>query len=258
MNSHLTTEQINSLLTEKGVKAVADGDNLAICVNISESGVGTKAYDPKYALKLHSRKLENYLQSLYQMNGQVNTLLSKMIHNYVAITELVRLGYLCEDNLELLLPKLMEKLELIESGEYSEFLNGLSEPKDFEEYYVIHYRGFASINPKDVFEHIVPDVKSGQWEGGCPREQIKALKESKQAVKMKFYTKTRKEDSKVIVVDKSNGESFTVFPSTNFNHKKFSDEHRGKTFQEIKALVEQKYHIERDVEWFIQYETKVK
>lgn len=258
MNSHLTDEQIKSLLTEKGAKAVADGFNLAICVNISEIKVGSNAYNPKYALKLHSRKLENYLQTLYQMNGQVNTLLGKLIHNYVAITELVEKGYLCEDNLELLLPKLMEKLELIELGEYSEFLNLLDEPKDFDEYYVIHYRGIASINPKDIFEHIVPDVKSGEWEGGCPREQIKALKKSKQAVKMKFYTKTRKDDSKVIVVDKSNGDSFTVFPSANFNHKKFSDDHRGMSFQEIKALVEYKYHVESDAEWFIQYETEVK
>lgn len=258
MNSHLTAEQINSLLTEKGAKAVADGWNLAICVHITEAKVGTNAFNEGYAFKLHNRKLESYLQSLYQMNGQVNTLLSKMIHNYVVITELVELGYLCEDNLELLLPKLMEKLELLELGEYSEFLNGLSEPKDFEEYYVIHYRGFASINPKDIFEHIVPDVKSGEWEGGCPREQIKALKESKKSKKCEWHTQNT--GGKVYLVSKRGDDSCCIFPSTNFNHKLFRDffRTRGDSFSEIKELIETKFHVEKDLEWFKQFEIEVK
>lgn len=258
MNSHLTDEQIKSLLTEKGAKAVADGFNLSICVNISEIKVGSNAYNPKYALKLHSRKLENYLQTLYQMNGQVNTLLGKLIHNYVAITELVEKGYLCEDNLELLLPKLMEKLELIELGEYSEFLNLLDEPKDFDEYYVIHYRGIASINPKDIFEHIVPDVKSGEWEGGCPRDQIKALKNLEKAKKLEWHTQNV--DGRVYLVNKHDSDFCCIFPSTNFNHKLFRNYFKtcGNSFSEVKKLIENKFHVEKDLEWFKQFETEIK
>ena len=73
-----------------------------------------------------------------------------------------------------------------------------------------------------------------------------------------FYTKSSKADKKVVVVCKTTGEIFTVFPSTNFNHRKFSDTHRGMTFEEIKTLVENKFHKEKDLEWFKQFEVEVK
>lgn len=179
MSSHLTTEQINSLLTEKGAKAVEDGFNLAICIHITPDKVGVVGYDEAYTFKLHNRMLKDYLETLYQMNGQVNTLLSKLVHNLVAVSELIELGYLDEDQLELLLPRLMDKFELLELGEYSGLFDSFESPKDLKDYYVIHYKGYASINRKENFKLIVADVGSGHWEGGSPKEQIKALKEAK-------------------------------------------------------------------------------
>lgn len=251
-----TEAVIHSVLTAKGTQALVDGKTLGSLYTLDESNVGLKGLSPAYARKLHNRTLKGYLQTCYQINGQVNTILMKMVHNFAMITGLIEVGIIDSDKFMEVFPKFVAKMYATEKTA-KEFEN-IESFEELEEYYVVYYNDQFGVINRDKFTDLVPDVKSGCWEGGCDKEKLKELRAKKQAVKQQFYTKTSKVDNKVVVVCKATGDGFTVFPSTNFNHRKFSDQHRGMSFEEIKNLVELKFHKEKDLEWFKQFETEVK
>ena len=251
-----TEAVIHSVLTAKGTQALVDGKTLGNLFKLDESNVGSKALSPAYVKKLHGRTLKGYLQTCYQINGQVNTLLMKMVHNFAMVTGLIEVGIIDSDKFMEVFPKFVAKMYATEKTA-KEFEN-IKSFEELEEFYVVFYNDSFGVINRNKFSELVPDVKSGHWEGGCDKEKLKELRATKQAKKQLFYTKSSKADKKVVVVCKTTGEIFTVFPSTNFNHRKFSDTHRGMTFEEIKTLVENKFHKEKDLEWFKQFEVEVK
>lgn len=251
-----TEAVIHSVLTAKGTQALVDGKTLGSLYTLDESNVGLKGLSPAYARKLHNRTLKGYLQTCYQINGQVNTILMKMVHNFAMITGLIEVGIIDSDKFMEVFPKFVAKMYATEKTA-KEFEN-IESFEELEEYYVVYYNDQFGVINRDKFTDLVPDVKSGCWEGGCDKEKLKELRATKQAKKQLFYTKSCKVDKKIVVVCKVTGEIFTVFPSTNFNHRKFSDQYRGMSFDEIKNLVELKFYKEKDLEWFKQFETEVK
>lgn len=243
---NLRRKELTDVLTCKGLDSVAKGHKLCVCVYVNKDKV-SGCLDQDYLLKLDGRKLESFLQTLYQVNGQVNTQVMKLIHINAFVDELIEEGYFYKDIFEELFPKACAKMEYLSDKKLNTFLNS---GEDLKEWLVIHYKGAVSLITKDMFKDVVEDVNSGCWE----KVEVSKKYKGKQAVKQLFYTKGHDEDSKVVLVCKDTGEFFTVFPSKNFNHRKFSDMHRGVSFEDMKSLVGQKFHTEKDAEWFKQFE----
>lgn len=253
MNSMVRTQkELNTLLTEKGKGAVDSGWNLAKCIQITKDKVGDVAFNSSYAEKLHHRKLGDYLQTLYQMNGQVNTQLMKIVHNIVAVENLIDSGYLNEARFEELLPKLDSKMCETSMQNFKKKLPEFKSFMEMEDWLVVHYRGVVSIIHKSNFKNVVPDVKSGEWECGGDREQIKKFREANKHKAAPFYLKNS--DDGIIVVSRSSGETFILYKGTSkgFDFGKFIKQNRTYSWQEMKDLIESK-RIDQDKKWFEQF-----
>lgn len=255
---------ILSILTTKGLQALKDGLPLCVYININKprlDAICNNSFDAPYALKLHKRTLRGFLDTLYQTNGQVNTQVMKSLHIRVAIEQLIELGYIDEKQYKALFVKLNEKLDyltdIIEKG-WLWLVADLHNPDKLKTLLVVNYKGKVFLTSREEFETVVKDVKSGAWEGGCDQEKLKELRITKEQKKAKFYTKCGKKDGIVRLHSKAGDDCCTIFPSRNFNHKLFSSVHKGLTYEEVKSVVETKYHNDHDVEWFKQFETEVK